>query len=240
MVGRDWPCMSVPDPSSIFVVVPAYNEASALVATVAPIIEAGYSVAVVDDGSTDSTRQTLEAIDGVHKLFHVVNLGQGAAIQTGMQYARENGAAIVVHFDADGQHDQQQIGALVAPVLEGRADVVFGSRFLRASDLKEVPAAKRILLRFGRVVSGILTGVWLSDTHNGFRALSAAAVDVICLHENGYAHATEILDLVRRAKLRYVEVPTTIRYTSYSRAKGQRMGNAFNILVDALLRKLFL
>ncbi|MGA2218015.1 MAG: glycosyltransferase family 2 protein [Terracidiphilus sp.] len=226
--------------SSIFVVIPAYNEALALPATVAPLVKAGYSVVVVDDGSTDSTRQTLEKLDGLHKLFHAVNLGQGAALQTGMQYARASGASIIVHFDSDGQHDPLQIPALVTPIAEGETDVVFGSRFLRPSDLKQIPSTKRVLLRGGRIVSGILTGLWLSDTHNGFRALSAAAADKIHLRENGFAHATEILDLVRIAKLRYVEVPTTIRYTSYSRAKGQRMSNAINILLDVLMRKLFL
>jgi polyprenyl-phospho-N-acetylgalactosaminyl synthase len=232
--------MPAADLSSIFVVIPAYNESSAIAATVTPLIKAGYSVVVVDDGSTDSTRQTLRQITGLHKLFHAVNLGQGAALQTGMQYARSNGASVIVHFDSDGQHDPSQIPALVAPIAEGKADVVFGSRFLRPSDLKDVPPMKRILLQCGRIVSGMLTGVWLSDTHNGFRALNAAAADKIRLRENGFAHATEILDLVRTARLRYAEVPTTIRYTSYSRAKGQRISNAFNILWDLLIRKLFL
>jgi glycosyltransferase involved in cell wall biosynthesis len=226
--------------TSVFVVIPTYNEAAVITSTVTPLVEAGYSVVVVNDGSTDSTNDVLSGMTGLHRLAHAVNLGQGAALQTGMSYARAAGALVIVHFDADGQHDGRQIPDLIAPIAEGKADVVFGSRFLRSSDIDEIPFPKRVLLRAGRLVSGVFSGVWLSDTHNGFRALSAAAADAICLRENGFAHATEILDQVRRGGLRHVEVPTTIRYTEYSRAKGQSMANAFNIIVDVILRKLFL
>lgn len=223
---------------SIFVVVPAYNEAPVIASTVEPLIEAGYSVVVVDDGSSDGTWDMLRPLR-VHRLRHAINLGQGAALQTGVEYARRAGASIVVHFDADGQHESGQIPSLVEPIARQQADIVFGSRFLRRADGSEVPPAKRMVLKTGRVISGLLTGLWLSDTHNGFRALSARAADAIRLRENGFAHATEILDLVRRAGLRYLEVPVTIRYTGYSRAKGQPIGNAVNILVDAIVRKLF-
>jgi glycosyltransferase involved in cell wall biosynthesis len=230
--------VNAPSPSAVYVVIPAYNESQVIASTVRPLLDAGYTVVVVDDCSGDQTWEILGSLPVV-RIRHTLNLGQGAALQTAMEYSHLAGAEIVVHFDADGQHDASQIPAIIAPILDGRADVVFGSRFLRSSDIDSIPRTRRMLLRAGRLISGVSAGVWLSDTHNGFRALSRKALSCIHLRENGFAHATEILEEVRRADLRYVEVPTTIRYTEYSRAKGQRMSNAFNIAVDLVIRKLF-
>src|SRR5580693_7088184 len=110
--------------SSIYIVVPAYNEAPVIVATLTPLIAAGYKVIVVDDCSRDETWALLNQLP-VARIRHHINLGQGAALETGMEYARRCGAEVVVHFDADGQHDAEQISAIVAPIMEGRADVVF-------------------------------------------------------------------------------------------------------------------
>jgi polyprenyl-phospho-N-acetylgalactosaminyl synthase len=221
---------------AIFVIVPAYNEARALRQTLAPLIAAGYRVVVVDDGSTDETAQVLERLS-VTVVRHAVNLGQGAALQTGMDYALRNGAVIAVHFDADGQHPFDAIPSLVGPILRGEADVVLGSRFLRLEDAARTPRARRLLLRVGIVISGLFTAMWLSDTHNGFRAFSRKALAEIQIREDGFAHATEILAGIRRKKLRYVEVPSAIRYSEYSRGKGQPFWNAFNILIDLLLER---
>jgi glycosyltransferase involved in cell wall biosynthesis len=230
--------MSAAENHEVFVIIPAYNEEQVIRETVSRLMPTGYRVVVVDDCSEDGTSKALSAFPIV-RIRHPINLGQGAALQTGMTYALRRNAQIVVHFDADGQHDPREIATIIAPIRRGNADVVFGSRFLRPSDLQEVPRMKRPLLRYGRFVSGLMSGVWLSDTHNGFRALSRHAVEQICLIENGFAHATEILEQVRRTRLRYVEVPTRIKYTEYSQAKGQPMSNAFNIVVDLVLRKLF-
>lgn len=222
----------------IFIVVPAFNEAEVLGGTLSSLLPFGYSIVVVDDGSDDGTGHIARRFP-VHYLRHPINLGQGAALQTGMRYALEQGAEVIVHFDADGQHPASQIPSLVAPVLAGECDVALGSRFLDASDRALVPPSKRFILAGGRLVSGLFSGLWLSDTHNGFRAFSREAASRIDLLENGYAHATEVLDQIRSAGLRYQEVPCTIRYTDYSRQRGQRLSNSFNIVIDVLLRKVF-
>lgn len=206
--------------------------------TLDTLVPLGYRVVVVDDASEDNTAEIARSRPVV-LLRHAINLGQGAALQTGTQWAVCHGAGMVVHFDADGQHDAAQIEALLEPIAAGRSDIVFGSRFLRRADIALVPWSKRMLLRAGRVISGLLSGVWLSDTHNGLRALSRQAALSIRLRENGFAHASEILDEVRRAGLRYSEVPVTVRYTPYSRAKGQPAANAFNIVIDLIMRKVF-
>jgi hypothetical protein len=128
---------------------------------------------------------------------------------------------------------------MIAPIVAGQADVVLGSRFLRPEDRAHVPPMKRLLLAGGIWVSWVLTGLRLSDTHNGFRALSRRALECIFLKENDFAHATEILQRIRESQLRYVEVPTTTIYSGYSRKKGQPMSNSMNIVFDLLVSRLF-
>jgi glycosyltransferase involved in cell wall biosynthesis len=149
------------------------------------------------------------------------------------------GARIVVHFDADGQHKPELIGRLLAPIRSGECDVVLGSRFLDSYDRSQVPFLRRLLLKGGVCVSGLFSGLWLTDTHNGLRALSRTAAERIDLTENGFAHATEILELIRKSGLRYREVPVTIRYTEQSLAKGQSTLNGLNILLDLIIARLF-
>jgi glycosyltransferase involved in cell wall biosynthesis len=218
------------------VIVPAYNEGRVIGTTVEQLLSSGYRVVVVDDGSTDDTAEVRRL--PIVYLRHAVNLGQGAALQTGMTYALRSGAEIAVHFDADGQHDCEQIETLIAPIVNGSADVVFGSRFLRREDTRQVPLKKRVLLRAGIVVSWVMTGVLLSDTHNGLRALSRRALQTIQLQENGFAHATEILQRVREAGLTFTEVPITVTYSEYSQVKGQKISGSLSILFDLILAKL--
>lgn len=230
--------MNVKIAEQIVIVVPAYNEETVIVEMLSPLVERGYKVIVVDDGSKDGTWEKIKSMP-VIGLRHSINLGQGAALQTGMEYALKIGVDIVVHFDADGQHNPDDINELIKPIIMGEVDVVLGSRFLRKEDTDEIPRSKRILLRGAVVVNGIFTGMWLSDAHNGFRALSRMAVEKIKLKENGFTHASEILSQIHRLKLKVVEIPTKIKYTEYSKLKGQSSINALNILIDLVLRKLF-
>jgi polyprenyl-phospho-N-acetylgalactosaminyl synthase len=223
---------------SRFVVVPAYNEASVIGATVRPLIDAGYSVVVIDDGSTDSTWDVIQHLP-VYGLRHPINLGQGAALQTGTTFALNQGADYVVHFDADGQHRPIDIDVVIEPVLGGKVDVSLGSRFLTAESAAAVPFRRRVFLRGATYVNFVLTGVLLSDAHNGLRALSREAARRIQFRENGYAHASEILHQIRSQRMAYAERPITVVYSDYSVAKGQSLWNGFNIIFELLLTKLF-
>jgi len=220
----------------VFLIVRAYNEAAVLGDTLSSLSAAGYSVVVVDDGSSDNTEFVARQFP-VYYLRHSVNLGPGAALQTGLAYAVKKAAQILVTFDADGQHPIHQIPALIAPIINGECDVVLGSRFLNPDDLALIPYSKRLVLKIGRLVSGLSTGIWLTDTHNGFRAFSRRAAEQIELRESDFAYATEILDQIRQAKLTYKEVRSTILYSDYSRRKGQKISNSLNIVVDLLLRR---
>jgi glycosyltransferase involved in cell wall biosynthesis len=225
-------------PRDVFVVVAAYNEARVIRASLLPLVDEGYTVVVVDDASTDDTSQAIRGLP-VYALRHRVNLGQGAALQTGMAFALARGARFVVHFDADGQHHTADIRRLLEPLRAGDADVVLGSRFLSPSDRAAVPARRRLLLKGGVLANGLLTGMWLTDAHNGLRAFTADAAAKIDMRENRFAHASEILAQIRNRKLRCTERPTTISYTEYSMAKGQSSLNAIKIVIDLLLRRIF-
>ncbi|UCH84371.1 MAG: glycosyltransferase family 2 protein [Candidatus Latescibacterota bacterium] len=223
---------------SVFVVLPVYNEGRVVASAIAPLLDRGYTAVAVDDGSTDDTWPIIRSLP-IHSLRHPVNLGQGAALQTGMTYALEHGAEYIVHFDADGQHRVEDVDVLLEPLRKKEADVVLGSRFLRDEDRRAVPPVRRMLLKGGVIFNGLLTRVWLTDAHNGFRAMTREAAATIGLRENRFAHASEILIQFRRNRLRVVERPTAIIYTDRSQAKGQSSLNAIKIVVDMILRRIF-
>jgi hypothetical protein len=143
----------------------------------------------------------------------------------------------VVTFDADGQHRVADIASLVDALKRERADVALGSRFLARSP--NVPLARRILLQAAKLFTTLTTGLRLTDTHNGLRALTRRGASALKLRQNRMAHASEILSDIAASGLRYVEVPVTVDYTAYSQAKGQRAGDAVTILLDLFARKLY-
>ncbi|HEV3141740.1 MAG TPA: glycosyltransferase family 2 protein [Vicinamibacterales bacterium] len=211
----------------IWIVVAAYNEADRLEATLRDLLATGYDIVVVDDGSTDSTR-SIAARFPVWTLRHPINCGQGAAIRTGIAFALDRGAQIIVTFDADGQHDASDIPGLVAPIVERRTDVVLGSRFLGGAI--GMPLGRRLLLTGARWFTRLVARVAVSDPQNGMRALSRHAAREIRIAQDGMAHASEIVEQLPARRLRYCEAPVTVRYTPATLAKGQRPWNALRIV----------
>lgn len=227
-----------PEPAcrrDVLVVIPAFNEAAAIEAVVRDVRAAGHAVVVVDDGSRDRTGAVaLRA--GATVLRHPVNRGQGAAIQTGLRYAVEQGAAFVATFDADGQHEVAAIDRMVSALEASGADVALGSRFLGGTE--GMTASRRFLLQLAIRFTTVTEGVRLTDAHNGLRVLRGAAAARIRLRHDGMAHASEFVEQIRKLGLRYLEVPVMVRYTEYSRAKGQSAGNSAGIILELLLGKL--
>lgn len=214
----------------VVAVIPAYNEAARIGAVLARMRAVADEVVVVDDGSADGTYEAARAA-GVVALRHALNRGQGAALKTGTLAALARGADVVVHVDADGQHDPDGVAALVAPIRAGQADVAYGSRFL-GLDAHGMPALRRLLLKAGRVFSTFVLGVSRSftDSQSGLRALTADAARAIDFTQDRKAHCSEILRLVSRSGLRVVEVPTRVTYTADTLAKGNRTSDAFHIV----------
>jgi len=219
-----------------YVVIAAYNEGAVIARVVAGVRRAGYRAVVVDDGSRDITAVAAQTA-GATVIPHPFNLGQGAALQTGIDYALTQGAQVVVTFDADGQHRPSDIGRLVAGLTEERAEFVLGSRFLGQSP--SLPPLRRLLLRAATVFTRLTTGLQLTDTHNGLRAMTRRGARAIRLRQNRMAHASELLSQIGSSGLRYVERPVTVDYTAYSLAKGQSMRDAVFILLDLFARRLY-
>jgi glycosyltransferase involved in cell wall biosynthesis len=221
----------------VAVVVAAYNEGDKIAEVVGGLrrVLPNSVIIVVDDGSTDNTFSVLRDLPA-HRLSHAVNLGQGAALQTGIDYARRRGADYIVTFDGDGQHQPDDVSKVLAPLLRGDCDIALGSRFLDSKSRAQVPSKRRLLLRAAVLFTRLTTGLRLTDAHNGLRAFNARFSAKLTITVNGMAHASEILEQIAASNLRWQEVPTTVHYTAYSKAKGQKSSNMFNIVWE-LVRK---
>lgn len=224
-----------PEPAAVYIVLPAYNEHAVLKGVVESLLPYGYKLVVVDDGSRPALEPALRGLP-LYLLIHPVNLGQGAALQTGIRFALSRRAEAIVTFDADGQHDPADIPGMIDALRE--ADVVLGSRFLEGAR-HNMPGARRRTLRLARYLNFLFTGLLLTDAHNGLRAMTAEAARRLPLRENRMAHATELLHGIREQRLRWTERPVHVRYNDYTRQKGQSLWAGFRIVFDLLLNKVF-
>lgn len=213
------------------IVVPAYNEAERIGRVIRDLFEHGWNnVLVVNDGSSDATIVVAEQA-GAKVISHIVNRGQGAVLETGNEYARRNGFDVVVHFDGDGQFCAADIKEAVEKIFSGY-DVVIGSRFL--DKRSALPWTKRyIVLPLARLVNRFLTGVNLTDAHNGFRVLNKKALEKIKINQSGMAHNSEIVAKVKETGLLFAEHPVEVKYLEY----GQSAVGGFKIIFDWIFKK---
>jgi glycosyltransferase involved in cell wall biosynthesis len=219
----------------VWIVVPAFNEASVIGDVVADIRSVFDHVVLVDDGSKDNTGDiALRA--GAHVVPHPVNLGQGAAIQTGVEYARSQpGAQVFATFDADGQHRLKDVVRMIDRLTADDVDMVVGTRFAEPTASKP-PPLKRIILRMAALVSPSSRQLGLTDAHNGLRVFNRKVADRLNITMSGMSHASEFITLAVENGWRVVEEPVEILYTDYSKSKGQPLLNGVNIVFDGLLR----
>jgi glycosyltransferase involved in cell wall biosynthesis len=224
--------MNYPD---VWIVVPAFNEATVIGEVIAELRSVFDHVVCVDDGSTDGTGEiALRA--GAHLLRHPINMGQGAALQTGVEYARKQPEAkVFATFDADGQHRIKDVAAMIDRLAAGDVDVVIGTRFGR-HDGSRPPLLKRIVLQTAARLSRRGRRLGLTDTNNGLRVFSKTVADGLNITMSGMSHANEIIMMIAENNWRVVEVPVEVLYTEYSKSKGQPLLNGVNIIFDGFLR----
>lgn len=220
-------------PLATWIVIPAFNEARMICQVLEGVRSLEASVVVVDDCSTDGTASS---VSGAWLLRHPINLGQGAALQSGIAFARERGATHVVTFDADGQHRVSDVLELLNCMQRTGADMVCGSRFLGSST--GMAFSRRLVLKLAVIFQRVTSGIWLTDAHNGLRLIGPKALALINLREDRMSHASEIIDQVLEAGLKITEAPVTIDYTAYSLAKGQRSLDAIGLALNIIARKL--
>ncbi|MCF7819917.1 MAG: glycosyltransferase family 2 protein [Candidatus Pacebacteria bacterium] len=218
--------------TKIFCIIPAYNEEKNIYQTVKKAQKYLENIVVVNDGSKDQTAiKAKEA--GAKVLTHPINRGQGAALQTGNDYALKRQADIVVHFDGDGQFLGSEIFDLINPIQEEGYEAVFGSRFLEKKSA--IPKFKTyIIYPLARTINRIFLNVKTTDPQNGFRALSKTALQKIRIDNDGMAHCSEILYKTKKAGLKFKEVPVTVIYNHF----GQKLSSGIKILKDLFVNKL--
>ncbi|MBT7238005.1 glycosyltransferase family 2 protein [Candidatus Woesearchaeota archaeon] len=217
-----------------YIIIPAYNEENSIGDVIDSLREHNYNnIVVVDDGSKDNTYKIAKE-KKVHALRHIINRGQGAALQTATDYALLQGANIIVHFDADGQHNPKQIENLTTPIINNEAQATLGSRFLSKQHL---PRDRKIILQGAKLIIRLMYGIKLTDVHNGFRAFSREAIKKIKIRGDGMEHASEILEQIKKKNIKYKEVPVIIRYTEETLKKGQKNSNSIKILLKMIYSK---
>lgn len=220
----------------VWVVVPVYNEATTIANVVADLRASFTNVLCVDDGSSDESA-ALAARAGATVIRHGINLGQGAALQTGFDFVlRSPDAAWAVTFDADGQHLVSDARRMAEVAKEIHVDVVLASRFLGTTH--QMPRLRRFVLKAGVAFTRWTARLSVTDTHNGLRVLGRKAMQQIQLDQPRMAYASELLSAISNHRLTYIEVPVSVIYSEYSRRKGQRNINAVNILFDLTLARL--
>ena len=225
--------------TKIFCIIPSYNEQDRIKKTILDVKKIIKNIVVIDDGSSDKTYERAKET-GVTVLRHVINRGQGAALQTGNKFAYDNGVEIAVHFDADGQFLANEIPRLLKPLLRNECDISLGSRFIEGAP--KIPWTKKyILFPIARLVNYVLLGVKLTDPQSGFRAFNRKAMENISIEQDGSAHCSEILYKANINKLKIKEAPMTVIYNEYGQSlfkgKGRKKGG-IQIIKDLLLAKI--
>lgn len=221
------------DHSDVWVVIPLFNEATVIGGVIEELLVSFRNVVCIDDGSRDGSGEVASGA-GAKVVRHPINLGQGAALQTGFEYALERGATYVVTFDADGQHRVIDACAMLERARAEELAVVFGSRFL--DDRTQPGLLKKIVLKTAVWVTNLTTRTKLTDAHNGLRVIREDALRMVKLRQDRMAHGTEIVVQLGRTGLPYAEQPVEVLYTDYSKAKGQSLLNSINILIDLVIR----
>jgi glycosyltransferase involved in cell wall biosynthesis len=228
--------MELHDPRNedTWLIIPLFNEATVVRSVIEEARLTFSHIVCVDDGSSDGSVSEALA-GGAIVLKHPINLGQGAALQTGIEFARvQHGAEYFVTFDSDGQHQVADALAMVRRLRDEPYDIIVGSRFL--DDRTNASALKRAVLRLAVLFERLSTGVKLTDAHNGLRAFNQHAAHTLEIRQNRMAHASEIVAQIGDHRLRYAEQPVQIVYTEYSRAKGQSLWNSVNILSELFIK----
>lgn len=220
----------------VAIIIPAYNEGTAIAETINSIPKKFRHIICIDDGSKDDTAQQIRSTRA-QLVSHPINLGQGAALQTGIDFGLlSDNIKYFVTYDADGQHRMEDVETMLQYIRNHPVDIVLGSRFLGKAE--NISTLKKLILKAAIKFSNLSSGVKLTDTHNGLRVFNRKVAEGLKLQMADFAHASEIIDRIGEKKYSYKELPVTIIYTDYSRSKGQSVINAVNIGFDVLIGRL--
>jgi len=213
-------------------VIPAYNEYIQLQDVIRQVSTHVDHVVVVDDGSKQVLADNITVDQRVTMLRHVINLGKGAALKTGAVWAIQHGYDVAVFIDADGQHDPNEIPALLAPILAQRVDIVFGVRKFHG----KMPLVSRFGNIFLTAVMNFLYRIQVEDTQSGYRALKLSSFDKISWTSQRYAVETEMIVNAGKNHVAYEQVPITTIY--HDKYKGTTVVDGIRIMINILAWKI--
>lgn len=221
-----------------WLIIPCFNEGTVIGDVIRHARETFPNIVAVNDGSSDNSAEEIHKA-GAHLVNHPVNLGQGAAIQTGVEYARaQPGARYFVTFDADGQHQVKDVVAMLERLRNEPVDIIVGTRFGRPRSADDqVPWIKRLVLKTVVLLSPRTRKLGLSDAHNGLRVFNKKVADELNIRMNGMSHASEFVAQMDERGWRVSEQTVDILYTDYSMSKGQSLINGVNILADGFVAR---
>jgi glycosyltransferase involved in cell wall biosynthesis len=227
----------------ITIIIPAYNEGSVIGGVIDKLLidlkDSNLDkakVVVINDGSKDTTAVEVEKRTGVVMISHILNSGAGAAIRTGLSYARDTGSDYAVTMDADGQHDSQDMARVLQELMKNKSDIVIGSRLINAEGMPWYRVMGNKGLSF---FTFLLFGLWIKDSQSGLRSFNRNALERITFHSNNYTYNSELMWRIKQNRLSVKEVPIKAIYSEYSLAKGQSNWEVVHI-VRQLLKYRFL
>ena len=216
------------------ILIPAYNEARAIEKVIQQLQDAEFKdILVVNDGSEDRTGALAEKM-GIQVVHHLINRGLGGALGTGLQAAVLSGADYIVSFDADGQHQVEDIKKVLAPLEKGTADMVIGSRLM---DPEGMPWSRRLFNRLANLLTFCLFHIWVTDSQSGLRGFTRQAAQAIEIQTNRMEVSSEFIREIKDKNLRLEQVPIEAVYTPYSLSKGQSMGVGLKTFYKLILYK---
>jgi len=213
------------------VLIPSYNEGNNVMEVINELKKYFKNLLVINDGSNDNTKLLLNK-NKVSIINHYVNLGQGAALETGLEvFIKDPKLKYVITFDADGQHRPSDAYKMLKLAKKKKFNAVIGTRFQSKIALKEIPFLKRITLILAKIYERFFYGIKLSDAHNGLRVLEKELVinHILPIKNSGMNHGTEISSKICHSSLKYIEYPVIVKYMN---KKSQSPLNAINILVN--------
>ena len=218
-----------------YIIIPVFNEAKVVENVLKKIKKKFSNIVCIDDGSTDNTFKILSS-KKIFLLRHKINLGQGAALQTGIDFAKLRGAKYYITFDSDGQHNTQDALEMLQLIKNKNFDIILGSRFIKNNFNKKIPFLRKIILIMAIKISNLFTNLKLTDTHNGLRVFNKKFANKLNIKLDGMSHPTDIMENIVKNNFKYIEYSTNIIYSKYSISKGQANINSLNILFDMIMR----
>lgn len=223
------------DNSNVLIVIPAYNESYYLPSVLDKVLIHFKNILVINDCSNDKTLDLIKE-KNIKIISHKMNLGQGAALETGFLYFLKNTTFdYLVTFDGDGQHNINDAKKMVDYAKKFNYQAVIGSRFLKKKSIKMIPILKRITLILARFYEYHFFSVRLTDAHNGLRVLSRNLIEkVLPIKRHDMAHATEISHKICKMTDNFSEFPVKINYLD---KKSQSPINSLNIIIHNLIKR---